>query len=84
MYTYKIQIIQKIFVSEYNLVHTSSIDTGINSELVHYGDDFFDILNESSNSESINLGSIQAFSYFDSNVKELNMLDSYPIIKNFF
>lgn len=34
-------------------MHTSSIDSSLNSEPVLNGEDFYDILNESSNSESI-------------------------------
>lgn len=80
---------KKIFISECNLINLSSNGLDLNLEQSENDDDFYNILNESSYSQSsisssTNLGSIQAFSYFDSKEKELNMLNSYPIIKKIF
>jgi len=51
-------------------------------------DDFYNILNENncepSTSASINIANVQALSYLDSKEKELNILNSYPIVKHIF
>lgn len=65
---------KKIFISECNLINSSSNYLDLNLEQGENNDDFFNILNESSYSQSsisssTNVGIIQAFSYFDSKEK---------------
>ncbi|KAL5245993.1 hypothetical protein ACI65C_013401 [Semiaphis heraclei] len=82
-------VCKKLFLSECNL-STNSLDS--NSEgletVDNDDDDFYNILNENncepSTFVSTNIANVQALSYLDSKEKELNILNSYPIVKHIF
>ena len=82
-------VCKTLFLSECNSLNLSSNNLDSNVEPVDNDDDgFYNILNENNSepfsSTSTNVANVQALSYLDSKEKELNILNSYPIVKNIF
>lgn len=83
-------VCKKIFLSECNLSINNFDSNSEGMETVNNDDDddFYNILNENncepSTSASTNIANVQALSYLDAKEKELNILNSYPIVKNIF
>lgn len=75
-----------------NLVPSSTLD---DTETADSDEEFYNILSESLCSSDLsllhsiddrssNVASVQALSYLDSSSKDLQMLDSFPMVKNIF
>jgi len=83
-------VCKKIFLSECNLSINNFDSNSEGMETVNNDDDddFYNIFNENncepSTSASTNIANVQALSYLDAKEKELNILNSYPIVKNIF